>query len=41
MWDLGDGTTAVGERPSHTYTSRGSYFVKLTVLDDDGDRDTL
>jgi PKD repeat protein len=38
---LGDGTTAVGERLSHTYTSRGSYFVKLTVLDDDGDRDTL
>ena len=40
-WDLGDGTTAGGQRPSHTYASRGSYFVKLTVLDDDGDRDTL
>ncbi len=35
-WDFGDGTTATGEAPSHTYTSAGDYSVSLTVTDDEG-----
>jgi PKD repeat protein len=33
-WDFGDGTTGTGVIPAaHTYTSCGSYVVKLTVTD--------
>ena len=33
-WDFGDGTSATGVMPAaHTYTSCGSYIVKLTVTD--------
>jgi PKD repeat protein len=33
-WDFGDGTTGTGVMPAaHTYTSCGSYVVKLTVTD--------
>ena len=35
-WDLGDGTEKVGETIAHSYSSAGSYFVTLTVTDDDG-----
>ena len=35
-WDFGDGTTATGEMPTHTYTSAGDYTVSLTVTDDEG-----
>ena len=35
-WDLGDGATASGPTPSHTYSAAGSYTVTLTVTDDDG-----
>ncbi|GAA4743290.1 PKD domain-containing protein [Flavisolibacter ginsenosidimutans] len=30
-WDLGDGTTATGDSIVHTYTTAGTYPVKLTV----------
>jgi PKD repeat protein len=30
-WDFGDGGTATGQNPSHTYTSPGTYTAKLTV----------
>ena len=36
QWDFGDGTTAVGENPVHTYDSAGTYTVTLTVTDDTG-----
>ena len=33
-WDFGDGTSATGVTPTaHTYTSAGTYIVKLTVTD--------
>lgn len=35
-WDFGDGETATGAAPSHTYTSAGTYPVTLTVTDDEG-----
>jgi PKD repeat protein len=36
-WDFGDGNTASGVNPSHTYLAAGTYTVSLTVTDDDGD----
>ncbi len=35
-WDLGDGTTATGATPTHTWTDDGTYTVSVTVADDDG-----
>ena len=32
-WNFGDGTTAAGVSPNHTYTQRGTYTVTLTVRD--------
>ena len=29
FWDLGDGTTATGSQPTHSYTNSGSYTVRL------------
>lgn len=35
-WSFGDGASGSGETTSHTYTSPGSYSLRLTVTDDDG-----
>ncbi|MCW2780153.1 MAG: domain containing protein [Marmoricola sp.] len=35
-WDFGDGGTAVGAKPSHTFPSTGTYPVKLTVTANSG-----
>ncbi len=42
VWDFGDGANATGANPivTHTYTSVGSYQVKLTVTDNAGLTDT-
>jgi RHS repeat-associated protein len=32
-WDFGDGTTATGATPQHTYTAAGNYTARLTVTD--------
>ena len=33
VWDFGDGTTATGPFPTHTYATTGAYNVCLTVVD--------
>jgi PKD domain/Malectin domain len=35
-WDFGDGSTAAGESPTHTFTSAGTFAVQLTVTDNQG-----
>ncbi len=37
-WDFGDGQTASGERVTHIYTQGGTYQVRLTVTDNDGEQ---
>lgn len=38
-WDFGDGTTATGLNPSHTYSDAGTYNVTFTVIDGSGNPD--
>lgn len=35
-WDFGDGTSATGSSPSHTYNSYGDYSLTVTVTSPDG-----
>jgi PKD domain len=35
-WDVGDGTLASGTSVAHTWALPGTYWVRLTVRDDDG-----
>lgn len=36
-WDFGDGSTGQGKVVTHSYSSLGSYTVKLTITDERGD----
>ena len=40
LWDFDDGSTASGVMADHTYMDLGTYYVTLTVVDDDGLTDT-
>lgn len=35
-WNFGDGNTSTAQNPSHTYTSAGTFTVKLTVTNTNG-----
>jgi len=35
-WKFGDGNTGTGQKPTHVYDAPGTYFVILTVTDNDG-----
>ena len=39
-WDFGDGTTATGKTPTHTYSNSGTYTATLTVTDEAGNTDS-
>lgn len=36
LWDFGDGFTSTAANPSHTYTTQGTYTVKLYITTNDG-----
>lgn len=40
-WSFGDGGTSTQQNPSHTYTSAGTYQVKLKITDNDGCVDSI
>ncbi|MEM3493779.1 MAG: PKD domain-containing protein, partial [Thermoplasmata archaeon] len=35
-WDFGDGTQSTQRNPTHRYSTKGTYTVRLTVTDNDG-----
>jgi len=39
-WDFDDGTTATGKTVEHKFDEKGTYEVKLTVIDEAGNTDT-
>jgi|GEM_PF-5034901 len=41
LWDLGDGTTSTEAAPNHLYPKCGSYNVKLTVTDSNGEQTSV
>ncbi len=40
-WDFGDDQVSVSQNPSHTYSSEGTYTVRLTVTDANGTPGTV
>jgi len=36
LWEFGDGYESTAQHPTHTYTSGGTYTVRLTVTDSNG-----
>lgn len=36
LWDFGDGSTSTSKNPSHTYSSKGTFDVSLTVTNSAG-----
>ena len=41
FWDFGDGNTSTSQNPTHTYSSAGTYTVKLTVSNAYGSDTTI
>lgn len=40
-WDFGDGASSTEANPVHTYAAEGSYSVSLTVVDAEGQQNTM
>jgi len=40
-WDFGDGATSTDRNPSHQYSAKGDYTVKLTVTDNNEGQDSF
>jgi PKD repeat protein len=40
-WTFGDGASSTANNPSHAYANAGTYSVTLTVVDDDGEADSI
>lgn len=41
FWDFGDGSTSSSSNPSHTYSTEGTYAVKLVITTASGCKDSL
>ncbi|GAB2821465.1 PKD domain-containing protein [Ferruginibacter profundus] len=41
LWNFGDGNTATTQNTSHTYSSAGTYTVRLTITDNNGCKDSI
>ena len=41
QWDFGDGSSDTTQNPTHGYTTAGTYYVTLTVTDNDGGTGTM
>jgi PKD repeat protein len=41
FWEFGDGATSAEFSPTHAYATRGTFTVKLTVIDDDNVADSV
>jgi len=41
QWDFGDGNTSTIQNPTHTYSAKGTYSVKLVVTDNNGCKDSI
>ena len=41
LWEFGDGSTSTAEKTTHAFATAGSYDVKLTVTDDNGQSDSV
>lgn len=41
LWDLGDGTTSTDAAPHHLYPKCGTYTIKLTVTDSNGEQTSV
>jgi len=41
QWNFGDGNTSSVQHPQHVYNSSGSYYVTLTIINNNGCEDTI
>ena len=41
VWEFGDGGSSTEPNPTHTYADSGTFRIRLTVTDDDGEADTI
>lgn len=41
LWNFGDGNYSNEQNPAHKYSRSGTYIVRLTVVDNDGEQNTV